>query len=389
MHRRGLLLFCVFFEFGSLWAPEKRSAQPSADSWAANMQGMAEEVKALVPYVYSSRRYSDPANRGELAKHLKAFAKSVHSVPEMQGKKILGDDPIVSFSLYHLEADANRASSAFALGRVEYSRDVAKSVMNHCFRCHSMAKMGGSAQWKISSFEKVQMNPVEKADLMVATRDYDAAFASMKASLENFGFAQERPFEYETLMKKYLSLTIRQRSESGPEEAITLFSKIDESKQVPDHLKHYVATWLASLEDLGGYLKKNKKPSSTYAMAQSLLRQGRDKQSYFKDHSGDVEFLRAAQSLHRSLLGQKSPAQKSKAYLLLGETYEVLDELGYWGLHEVYYESCVRTSPKTQLSKTCYHRLKNSILLGYSGSSGTHLPREERERLKELQKLVQ
>jgi hypothetical protein len=55
----------------------------------------------------------------------------------------------------------------------------------------------------------------------------------------------------------------------------------------------------------------------------------------------------------------------------------------------VYYESCVRTSPKTQLSKTCYHRLKNSILLGYSGSSGTHLPREERERLKELQKLVQ
>ncbi|MEO0335812.1 MAG: hypothetical protein AAF202_05440 [Pseudomonadota bacterium] len=387
MKQRFLLLSLVCMGLLACGAPSKKRQFSNEKTWAASMQGLADEVRDLVPYLYSQSRFSNPRNREVVAERLKRFAEATHSISSEEGRKILGADPIVEFSLAQLGSDANRASEAFSLGRIEYSRATAKAVMNHCFRCHSMAKGGGSAKWTVSSFEGLDLKPVEKADLMVATRKFKEAAQVLNASLLKFEMASRDPFAYEALMKKTLALAVRQPETLSSAEVITTFESLQKSKLVPKYLKNHIGSWIASLQNWDQTGERKKRIS--FAEVQALIRKGREKQSYFKDHSGDVEFLRASTGLHKLLLNSKSTTQRAKTFLLLGETYEVLDELGYWGLHEIYYESCIRATPRTQTSRTCYNRLRNSLYLGYSGSAGTNLPASERQRLKGLETLTQ
>jgi hypothetical protein len=82
------------------------------------------------------------------------------------------------------------------------------------------------------------------------------------------------------------------------------------------------------------------------------------------------------------------PEEEAEALYLLGRAYEVLDELGSWNLHEAYYETCVQKAPKSSWAKMCFARFEASILQGYSGSSGTHIPAYERDKLKTLKELL-
>ncbi|MGZ3722919.1 MAG: hypothetical protein ACXVA9_08325 [Bdellovibrionales bacterium] len=127
-----------------------------------------------------------------------------------------------------------------------------------------------------------------------------------------------------------------------------------------------------------------KKPKDLFEQVENRFKNAEKLQQYEKDHSGDVEYLRATAMLHEDLKILKKPDDQANALYLLGRAYEVLDELGSWNLHETYYEACVEKAPKAEVAKRCYSRLEASLYMGYSGSSGTHLPAEERERLKRL-----
>jgi hypothetical protein len=73
---------------------------------------------------------------------------------------------------------------------------------------------------------------------------------------------------------------------------------------------------------------------------------------------------------------------------MLGQSYEAISEMGIWDLPEVYYEACVRTAPKTEEAKRCYRDFERSIVLGFSGSAGIFIPKEERDRLNDLKALA-
>src|SRR6202035_5513636 len=107
-----------------------------------------------------------------ISSDLKSFSEHAHKITPKMGDGILGDDPLVAFSLGSLEEDLKRASQAFELNQVEYARAVAKSSLNHCFRCHSVTQVGANNHWDLE-IDQLTLNPLEKADLLVATRKYD------------------------------------------------------------------------------------------------------------------------------------------------------------------------------------------------------------------------
>ena len=60
-----------------------------------------------------------------------------------------------------------------------------------------------------------------------------------------------------------------------------------------------------------------------------------------------------------------------------------------WNLDDYYYRICVDEVPHTKLARDCFYRLANQIYFGFTGSSGTSLPKAEEERLKKIRGLAE
>jgi hypothetical protein len=180
------------------------------------------------------------------------------------------------------------------------------------------------------------------------------------------------------------------RVEKDPQRALHALNKILERGDTPQYVLEQAQGWRQSLEAWRREKKTAVRNSGDlFKQVEKRLARAGKLQSYERDHAGDVEYLRATALLHEGMPLAKTPADQARALYLLGKSYEVLDELGSWNLHENYYESCVLRDPKSATAKRCFNRLEASLYLGYSGSAGVNLPADERSRLEKLRGMVQ
>lgn len=361
---------------------EKAQAADKKD-WSNSMQTMSQDVKKLLPFLYNREAFHNPKNRAEIGKYLTEFAQAAHHIDPDKGKAFIGDDLLLEFTLSNLKDDLNRASQSFNMGRLEYARTAAKASFSHCFQCHSVTQAGGKAAWDVEEVHSLNLQPLEKADLLVATRKYDKALSYMESLLNSPEFFQNYAFDFESLLRRYLALIIR--VENAPQRALRELDKILERGGTPQYIVDQANGWRQSLKEWAGEKPKPvRNAKELFALVESRFKKATSIQHFEKDHAGDVEYLRATAALHAGLKTLKSPADQARAMYLLGRAYEVLDELGSWNLHESYYEACLHKDPKSKMGESCYNRLEASLYMGYSGSAGTNLPPEERERLKKL-----
>jgi hypothetical protein len=78
----------------------------------------------------------------------------------------------------------------------------------------------------------------------------------------------------------------------------------------------------------------------------------------------------------------------AEGLFLIGMSYDVLQDLGLWSLHQMYYQACIEKQPHSKLARRCYERYKDSIVFGYSGSSGIHIPPAVQLDLSRLENLA-
>ncbi len=83
--------------------------------------------------------------------------------------------------------------------------------------------------------------------------------------------------------------------------------------------------------------------------------------------------MRAIPALLRLLTEGQNRSKLGESLFLTGESYE----------------SCVRKAPRTKWAQLCFDKLSNSVALNYSGSGGTRIPRDIKNRMEELQKVFQ
>ena len=102
------------------------------------------------------------------------------------------------------------------------------------------------------------------------------------------------------------------------------------------------------------------------------------------DRSADMLYLRASAVLHEQLGRFPQGPKSAEAFFLLGVCYEILRDFDLWTLGDTYFEACIHRSPHTPLSESCYRKLEESILAGYTGSAGTRVPVEIEGKLQRL-----
>jgi len=359
--------------------PSDTAKDANNASWAGRMQLMASGLEDIMPYVFSRQEFADPANKAKLRKMMAEFGKSVALVPQHVGEDMLGKDPIVKFTIQRLEANTKHALRAYDEGHIEFSRSVLRENMGLCFTCHTTNQLGPQTQFTTAQLKSnFRIYPTERADYYVSTRQYDKAIQVLEGVIQNPGSWMEDPHEQVSALRKYLSLMVRVKED--PARAARAVEGFLANQKLPYFISVDAEVWLKSLREW--QREKGQRPA--LAQAQALMRKAKASQSTGGYQSALVDYLRASALLHSGLRSATNAQEKAQIYEWLGQSYETLAEIGSWDLPEVYFEACIRSAPKTKVAQKCYKDFERTIVMGFSGSAGIFIPKEERERMAEL-----
>jgi hypothetical protein len=368
-------------------ACHKKESVKGDEQWSAKMQEMRGQFTQLMPYIYSEKAFLAPENEKEIAPLIQSLENTTRKISHETVKEVRSADPGFRFVANRLDTELIVAQETFESGNKEYSRRLLKNVVKNCFYCHSQTNQGPRFDNIQIEVNNTDLNRTERADLLVAMRNYKGALKELENVLTDKQYLQSNPFEQERALRKYLALSIRVNND--PAEARKLMQKLLKSDVKPIYLQDHIKAWEKSLAKWERELKSSKKKKAGgLKEARRLVKQAQVVQEFPVDNSGDVYYLRATNLLHDYLAEEKKKTNAIEALYLLGSSYEVLANIGLWDMSDVYYEACIRQSPHTTMAERCFKRWEQNMYLGYSGSGGIFIPKTVRTRMSELKELA-
>lgn len=363
---------------GSAAESPQRSAQ-----WSVKMQSLYHTLSALMTDVSSDERFKNPKNRSAIEANAKKLSELAH---ELKGKSP-DQDPSVAIFGSLFSDQAKLAYQSFKEGHLEYSREILRSIPGYCIACHTRTNYGPDfASLPIEPTSK-DLSGLAKGEFYASTRQYSRALREFGTVIDDTAYASTHPVEWSRAIKYALAIAVRVKQD--PKQAKSITDKVIRSAGAPFFMKEDAGHWNESID---AWLKEPTRTATDeeglYSEAVRLLGQAHEVQKYPLDHGADVLYLRASSAVHDQLQAFPSGRHSGEAYLMAGICYEVLSSFHIGEIQDIYYEACVRTHPHSTLAESCYHRYQESVFFGYTGSAGTEIPQDEKEKLGSLEKLA-
>lgn len=338
--------------------------------WNASMQSLKQSMIVLEPYVFNKEQFSDPKNHNFLKKEIHKLAAESKNIKH--DPIVLTKDPTVLFVASQFSEELQRADENFSTGWNEYSRWQLAKVTSYCLECHTRLREGPA----FSADETTQtylatLTTADQIEFMIAFRQFESAFKIVLNKLKEPQSGVNMKFEPDRVARLGLLISVQYLQNS--DKAKKIIEAIDQNGTLPLYLKQSNRLWKKSLE------KWDENES---------LKVLPEVRSLVKHRISEIEDMRAIPALLRILTESLSRDELGEALFLTGKSYEALNKISVLSLHENYYESCVRKTPETKWAPLCYDKLSDSITLGYTGSSGTHIPSDVQNKLQEVKLLI-
>lgn len=348
------------------------------------MHQVFDALATLLPLGMDDQRFADPANQAEIEQALDVLAGAAGDLHQ-HGRK--HRDAGFRHLSRGLASDVEEIRYRYQSGRIDEARYFLIESTKNCVACHSRlprARDFALAEALDERIDTENLSVHERAQILVATRRFDAALDAWEA---HFRDPSVRPVDLDIggQLLDYLSVTLRVVQE--PTRARKTLEGLAGRNDVPRYLRRHLARWIA---DLKAYEKEGEKPPSLDRARQLL------------DVPADVATLPfgrdrlVADLLASSVLLQlisTSPrdgddAALAEAYYLLGVA-EVRNIDAFWVPQaEFHLETAIRLDPQGKSAVNAYALLEETVLVGYGGSSGHHLPPDVWSNLEELRRLV-
>jgi hypothetical protein len=374
------MLGCESAHKSSSDAPAPSTTKTSGE-WSERMQELSQSLSQLLPLVADHRAFNDPAKADLVQKSMSQLKAMAHQVKhQVQKGNKPSSDPAFTPIAEMLDEDLARAIVAYQSGNRDYARLTLRESMSYCIQCHTQAAGGPDFSGRGGlSVNTDNFSPLARGDYYAATRQFDDALKAYLNGVKDRQYAKDDLFAWEKAARSALALSVRYKE--SPSQAREVVKAIQGNPQTPPSLKDSARAWLQSIEKW----EREKEPDSRLERADRLLKEAERRASSATERGQDLLYLRASADLHQWLASHPEPnAARAKALLMAGKAAEASRDMNFWTLHERYYEMCINTLPNSVMARECYSNLEESVKLGYTGSSGVHMPREEVERLKNL-----
>ncbi len=349
---------------------KKNKAAEEQPAFTTEMQELKRNLNTLQPYIFNSALFNDDDNKHFLAEKIHQLATSSANVKH--DVRMTHSDPTLKFVATEFADELSRADKNFQDGWREYSRTQLVKVTSYCLECHVRLPQGPSfARNESEEVFTHKLPPSERIQLMLSFRQFEAAY---KLVLENLSESKkEKSVNYKADHIARLGLMAAIQYMNDYNKAKKIIDVIESNPTLPDYLKRNNKFWAKSLE---------RWPKMNNLNNLKQIRQ------LITSRISEVDDMRAIGALLYLLNTSLNKNELGEALLLTGQSYEELNKVSLMSLHENYYETCVRQAPATKWAKTCLAKYTDSIVMGYSGSSGTRIPKDVRARLEELRKII-
>jgi tetratricopeptide (TPR) repeat protein len=371
------LALSVFASAPAFAAKAKKDPRPE-------MHVLASEISALQRYLLSEAAFADPKNDKAIRASVESMRKHVAALDSKKGP--FGNDPALRANAAQLARHLEGVSRTFRTGDKNFARYMLQSSLTMCIACHT----AGKVKWDFHLPEGEGLNapPLERANYLFATRQFEKGKELFDKLVEDY---PDNKAERTDVQKALNALAVYYvRVKEDPKEGAAYFGTVAKESWLSENDQKEFKAWAS-------YLKKwSEEPPTKPEGAEALLAEARrvldgDDLGALGKGTGDeyVRRLRASALLHRALESPgPSSAAKGEALLLLGQVYHRLNHHLFFRFGEMYLRACVQEYQGQKVAQDCYRALERIVQEGYTGSSGTKIPADEKAELDRLKKLA-
>lgn len=349
------------------------------------MRSALEALIGLEPVVAHPERLRDPMQADDIVNRLDTLAGLRHAFPA----DTKAQEPATAalsnlFSQYALETRRH-----FVFGDRETVPSRVRTLMSLCFACHSRERVSADYQDMEKHLEQVKLPPLDKAQYLAATRQFDKAIAQYEAIIAAPATKERELLTQSRAIRDMLTLLVRVKDDAKAADAF--LERLSKRDDLAAFLKRSVQAWR---RDVAAWRKENfdvlkATPRQLFEKGKQLVTSASGARTYLPDETKEVAWLRASAVLNLALGKDPKMPQRGEALFLLGLAAGAVQSPLLWDVDLLFFEACIRENPKTALSKRCFTQLSERLYFGFTGSSGTHLPDDELERLATLRALAE
>lgn len=357
--------------FGICLSSPARIRADDRDSIGTTMSRAYTAYKELQPYLSDAAAFEDPRNSQRVSRLVADLRDNFHTANSIGSE--YHKEPGFTINLRLLLETLDDSLKRYREGAKPYAFWRLRRISQSCTSCHvtyNVALKFDDVTTKVAG-----LNQLQKADFYLATRQIDKAEIALQKALE------EPTDVYSSIEIARKFLLLYTRVVPDPAKARDALRQAVSRLKLTKDQDQEIKGWLVSLEL---WATESTKETLSLAGIESLIRQG-VKEDLFEYRVDAVSLLRATSGLHALLHGKTLTSQeRSTALYLLGYSYNKLPLFFIDEFPELYLQQCIEEFPGTSDAVRSYKLYKEIILLGYSGSGGTHLPGDVAARLMEL-----
>lgn len=358
-------------------------AQPSAEL-KTEMRKFKSIIEGLKPYMMDNQKFNAKENEKDITAQIEHLRSQIESTAH-RGYLIRED---YKTTLAMLSEHVRSTEKNFAAGRKDFARYMLHNSLQTCISCHSRLPANTAPFMDDVPLAKNKIRFAE-AEFLFATRRFSEVTPVFETLVQNY---PKNDLSLSDAMGALdYTATLYARILRDPKGGAKAFTAILKKKNLPPFLTEDVEGWRDYFDAWGRqkpFEFEGKKDTDVIAAVEGILKEEKRDPYYLRDRSNDIAFLRASGLLHEFLIHFPESPLRPQAYYLLGQSYLSLSQQFFTGVDQMYLKQCIQDFPKSPVAKKCYNLLEESIYLGYSGSSGTHVPYDVLQELNKFKKSV-
>lgn len=274
------------------------------------------------------------------------------------------------------------ANSAFRLGNKAKAQSLVHYQVEFCVSCHTQRSAPSDSSLTLDFMGELQnqeYDPIEKARLLTLVRRFDDAMKHYEDILSSRSISTEQKVLSNTFLD-YLVLGIRVKDDPA---RVRAFLAERLNKKEPEVVRKAYQDTIEAIDQIGAM-----KGPRHFQFARQLIEDGYKNRDYPRDRKSMVHYLLASRIIRQELNRQKNLSKADQAHhsLLLGQAELMIDGYDFGAMR--YFESAIRQFPHSEVAGKAFDLYHENLSLGFTGSSGTHIPEEEVKVLEELKALA-